>query len=73
MQHAPMSRARLMQESRKMRFEEAYDGWSQGRLTQAEAPCAHRHYARTRQRSHNAAADGRYNNRRSPTAGGVHS
>ena len=37
MQHAPMSRARLMQESRKMRFEEAYDGWSQGRLTQAEA------------------------------------
>ena len=37
MQHAPISRTRLQQESRKMRFEEAYDGWSQGRLTQAEA------------------------------------
>ena len=37
MQHAPISRARYMQENRKMRFQEAYDGWSQGRLTQAEA------------------------------------
>lgn len=37
MEHAPMSRARYMQENRKMRFEEAYDGWNQGRLTQAEA------------------------------------
>ena len=37
MQDAPISRTRLQQESRKMRFEEAYDGWSQGRLTQAEA------------------------------------
>lgn len=37
MQHAPISRARYMQENRKMRFHEAYDGWSQGRLTQAEA------------------------------------
>jgi hypothetical protein len=35
--HAPMSRARYMQENRKMRFEEAYQGWSGGRLTQAEA------------------------------------
>ena len=35
MQDAPMSRARFMQENRKMRFEEA--GWTQGRLTQAEA------------------------------------
>jgi hypothetical protein len=26
-----------MQENRKMRFQEAFDGWSQGRLTQAEA------------------------------------
>jgi len=34
---APISRARYMQENRKMRFEEAYEGWSQGRLTQAEA------------------------------------
>jgi hypothetical protein len=34
---APMSRARYMQENRKMRFEEAYEGWSGGRLTQAEA------------------------------------
>ena len=34
---APMSRARYVQENRKMRFEEAYEGWSGGRLTQAEA------------------------------------
>jgi hypothetical protein len=33
----PISRTRLMQENRKMRFEEAYLGWSEGRLTQAEA------------------------------------
>ncbi len=37
MQSAPISRARYMQENRKMRFPEAFDGWSQGRLTQAEA------------------------------------
>lgn len=37
MQHAPMSRARYVQENRKMRFKEALDGWTQGRLTQAEA------------------------------------
>jgi transposase len=34
---APVSRARYVQESRKMRFEQAYQGWSGGRLTQAEA------------------------------------
>ena len=37
MQHAPISRARYMQENRTMRFQEAYEGWSQGSLTQAEA------------------------------------
>lgn len=37
MQHDPISRARYMQENRKMRFQEAYDGWSEGRLSQAEA------------------------------------
>lgn len=37
MKHPPISRARLMQENRQMRFTEAYDGWEQGRLTQAEA------------------------------------
>ncbi len=37
MQDTPISRARYMQENRKMRFEEAYDGWTQGRLTQTEA------------------------------------
>ena len=37
MQHAPISRARYVQENRKMRFQEANDGWSEGRLTQAEA------------------------------------
>ena len=37
MQHVPISRARYVQENRKMRFQEAYDGWSQGRLTQTEA------------------------------------
>ena len=33
MQHDPISRARYMQENRKMRFQEAYDGWSEGRLS----------------------------------------
>jgi hypothetical protein len=37
MQDAPMSRTRYMQENRKMRFEEAYQGWTGGRLTQTEA------------------------------------
>jgi hypothetical protein len=37
MQHAPISQVRYVQESRTMRFQEAYDGWSQGRLTQAKA------------------------------------
>lgn len=37
MQAAPMSRTRYMQEHRKMRFEEAYQGWTGGGLTQAEA------------------------------------
>ena len=32
-----MSRARYMQENRKVRFTEAMEGWTQGRLTQAEA------------------------------------
>ncbi len=34
---APISRTRYMQENRKMRFEEAFQGWSGGRLTQTEA------------------------------------
>jgi hypothetical protein len=34
---APISRARYQQENLKMRFEEAYQGWMGGRLTQAEA------------------------------------
>lgn len=32
-----MKRTELLQEIRKMRFEEAYGGWQRGRLTQAEA------------------------------------
>ena len=32
-----MGRTELLQEIRKMRFEEAYGGWETGRLTQAEA------------------------------------
>jgi hypothetical protein len=32
-----MRRTELLQEIRKMRFEEAHDGWQSGRLTQAEA------------------------------------
>lgn len=32
-----MKRTELLQEIRKMRFEEAYEGWDTGRLTQAEA------------------------------------
>ena len=34
---APMSRTRYVQENRQMRFEEAYEGWTRGRLTQTEA------------------------------------
>ena len=34
---APISRARYVQENRKMRFEQALQGWTAGRLTQAEA------------------------------------
>ena len=37
MQDTPISRARYVQENRKMRFQEAYEGWNEGRLTQAEA------------------------------------
>ena len=32
-----MRRTQLLQEVRKMRFEEAYEGWQSGRLTQEEA------------------------------------
>ena len=32
-----MRRSEVLQEIRKMRFEEAYEGWDAGRLTQAEA------------------------------------
>ncbi len=32
-----MRRTELLQELRKMRFEEAYGGWQHGRLTQMEA------------------------------------
>ena len=32
-----MRRTEVLQEIRKMRFEEAYEGWNAGRLTQAEA------------------------------------
>ena len=37
MEIAPISRARLMQENRKMKFLEAYEGWDEGRLSQFEA------------------------------------
>ena len=30
MQNAPISRTRFVQENRKMRFQEAYEGWSEG-------------------------------------------
>ncbi len=33
----PLSRARWLQETRKMRFEEAYTGWQEGHLTQEDA------------------------------------
>jgi len=32
-----MNRTNLLQEMRKMRFEEAYEGWQAGRLRQEEA------------------------------------
>jgi hypothetical protein len=32
-----MRRTELLQELRKMRFEEAYEGWNAGRLTREEA------------------------------------
>ena len=34
---ALMRRTEVLQEVRKMRFEEAYRGWHKGRLTQCEA------------------------------------
>ncbi len=34
---APVSRTKLLQEIRKMRFEEAYVGWQEKRLTQEQA------------------------------------
>ena len=37
MQDTPISRAQYVQENRKMRFQEAYEGWNGGRLTQAAA------------------------------------
>ena len=40
MQHAPISRARSVQENRKMRFLEAYDGWNEDRQTQTQAEAA---------------------------------
>ena len=33
-----MNPTQVLQEIRKMRFEESYVGWNEGRLTQAEAP-----------------------------------
>ena len=39
MQHAPISRARYMQENRKMRFTEVDNSCSESRLTQAETAC----------------------------------
>ena len=35
MQYALISRVRYVQENRKMRFLDVYDGWNEGRLTQA--------------------------------------
>lgn len=32
-----MRPTKVLQEIRKMRFEEAYEGWNRGRLTQSEA------------------------------------
>jgi len=32
-----MTKTLFKQETRQMRFEQAYDGWNQGRLTQADA------------------------------------
>jgi hypothetical protein len=32
-----MKPTKVLQEIRKMRFEETYEGWNEGRLTQAEA------------------------------------
>ena len=37
MQYDPIGRGRYMQENRKMRFQQIYDGCSEGRLTQVEA------------------------------------
>ncbi len=36
-----MRRTEGLQETRKMRFEEAYEGWQKGRLSQEEAAVAH--------------------------------
>ena len=36
MQYAPISPTRYVPENRKMRFLDVYDGWNEGRLSQAE-------------------------------------
>lgn len=37
MQDQPISRTRLLQEGRIMKFESTYEDWVEGRLTQSEA------------------------------------
>ena len=37
MQDQPLSRTRLLQEGRIMKFESTYEDWVDGRLTQSEA------------------------------------
>ena len=37
MQDQPISRTRLLQEGRIMKFESTYEDWLEGRLTQSEA------------------------------------
>jgi len=44
-----MKPTRVLQETRKMRFEEAYEGWNEGRLTQAQQDLRQAHLRRYRE------------------------
>ena len=56
-----MRRTEWLQETRKMRFKEAYTGWSDGRLTQEEAArlgVCERTFRRYLERFHEAGVEG---------------
>ena len=65
-----MSRARWLEETKQMRFEEAYSGWTEGRLTQEEAAqllgVCDRSFRRYINRYHESGLDGLIDKRLPP-------